>query len=142
MTRVIGSETVLSDTTILMNGTFQTCRHALPESAMWLNLLLQVLENVKQQRKLIVEIPDNWLSYADEYSAYYIRKSRVPRSRIHGNWLKIRRRVDEKPSLSTLRELLLGAGFKPEIETGLSTQNEQLFSLIYVGTHELQRLCP
>lgn len=49
------------DSTRLMYSVFQSCRHGLHYSGTQLELLLETLDIVKQQRVLFVNVDDNWV---------------------------------------------------------------------------------
>lgn len=95
-----------------MHGTFQQCQHARPACGELLVLLSNILDVVKQQRRFLVEVPD----------------AIVP-----DKWIKAVRDDTE-------RAILYTRGLKQAVRDDLSPRNQALFSLIDVGTRELQRL--
>jgi hypothetical protein len=92
------------DTTLLMYGVFQSCRHALRHTSTALNLLSETLEFIKQQGTLVVEVPDKG--------------------------------VEE----NAIQSIVVVPSAEPDQADLLCPANQALFSLIYVGTSELQRL--
>src|SRR5258708_31128556 len=98
------SETTLIDTTDIMYGTFQSCRHALHHTGTALNLLAETLEMVKQQGMFVVEDSDEWVNK------------------------------------NNLQRLVVSPGDNTKQDNSLSPASERLFSLLYIGAQELQRL--
>ena len=100
------------DSPSLMYGTFQRCSHARPDCDELLTLLSSILVVVNQQQRFLVEVPDHL----------------VP-----DKWVKA---VHD----DTQRASLYVRSLKQEVRDDLSARNQALFSLIEVGTRELQRL--
>src|SRR5215510_16126061 len=103
---------MLIDSPSVMHGTFQRCRHAQPDCGELLALLNKILDVVNQQGKLLVEVPDRVLP---------------------DKWVKAVH-DDTQRAIAFMQEM------KPQDYDALSPKNQSLFSLIQIGTRELQRL--
>lgn len=116
---------MLINSTVLMYRVFLSARHTLPQTGMLLNLLNETLETVLRCENFEVHVPRRWLIAGDDYSRAIISASRHE---------LIRQRV------AMLQAVFLRQRLKSRPERGISERNRRLFSLVYIGSRDMQRL--